>query len=149
MTHPAWFLRSIFFWSIVLAVAASILLACSSTGNSQRQALSLTVSPTSATAPVDGQVQFTATATYNMPPTPVSPVQANWGVTDSSSALTSVVTVSSSGLAQCTSAASGSYTVGAWILEYSTPPSVMCNVATPYGNPCGDSILKTAQLTCQ
>jgi hypothetical protein len=24
----------------------------------------------------------------------------------------------------------------------------MCNVATPYGNPCGDSILKTAQLTC-
>jgi hypothetical protein len=142
MTHPSWLLRL-----ILVMVAVSITLACSSI-SPQRQALSLIVSPATATAPVNGQVQFTAAATYSMPPTPVNPVQANWGVIDSSGALTTVVTVSSNGLAQCTSAASGTYTVGAWILEYSTPPSVMCNVATPYGNPCGDSILKTAQLTC-
>jgi hypothetical protein len=141
MTRPGWVSSSIF-----LAAAASILLACSTPP--QRQALTLTVSPATATGPADGQVQFTATATYNMAPTTVSPVQANWGVTDSSGALASVVTVGNNGLAQCTSAASGTYTVGAWILVYSKPPSVLCNVATPYGNPCGDSILQTARLTC-
>jgi hypothetical protein len=145
MTYPSW-LRRLILMALVI-VAFSITLACSSFSQ-QRQALSLTVSPATATAPVGGQVQFTAAASYNMPPTLVNPVQANWGVTDSAGALTTFVTVNSEGLAQCTSAASGTYTVGAWILEYSTPPSAVCSVATPYGNPCGDSILKTAQLTC-
>jgi hypothetical protein len=141
MTGSWGFLRLFF-----LAFAASITLACSTIP--ERQALTLTVTPAAATAPSNGQVQFTAAATYNTTPTLVNPVQATWGVADSSGRLTTEVTVDGTGLARCTSAASGTYTVGAWIPEYAKPPQVECLVATVYGNPCGDSLLKTAQLTC-
>ena len=141
MTHPSWCFRPIF-----LVAAASIAVACSSIPS--RQALSLTVSPANVTAPADGQVQFTATATYSMPPTPVTPAPATWGVIDAAGAQTTAVTISSDGLAQCSSGAAGVFTVGAWILQFSKPPGAVCNVATPFGNPCGDSILTTTQLPC-
>jgi hypothetical protein len=142
MTGSWGFLRLVF-----LAFAASITLACSTIP--ERQALTLTVTPAAATAPSNGQVQFTAAATYNTTPTLVNPVQATWGVANSSGdALTKAVTIDGNGLALCTSAASGTYTVGAWIPQYAKPPQVECLVATVYGNPCGDSLLKTAQLTC-
>jgi hypothetical protein len=130
-----------------LALAASITVACSIAP--QRQALTLSVTPASATAPANRQVQYTAAATYNTPPTSVSPVQATWGVADSTgTALTTAVTIDNNGLAQCTSAASGNYMVGAWIPQYAKPPQVECLATTVYGNPCGDSLLRTAQLTC-
>jgi hypothetical protein len=141
VTLPIWCLRLTF-----LAVATFITIACSSVPS--RQALTLAVSPSNVTAPADGQVQFTATATYNMPPSPVTPAAATWGVIDAAGQHTTAVTISNSGLAQCSSGASGVYTVGAWVLQFSSPPGAVCNVATPFGNPCGDSILTTTQLTC-
>ncbi|MFZ0319719.1 MAG: hypothetical protein WAL56_11385 [Candidatus Sulfotelmatobacter sp.] len=141
MIHPSWRSRP-----IILAVATFITAACSSVPS--RQALTLTLSPSNVTAPADGQVQFTATATYNMPPSPVTPAAATWGVIDGAGQHTTAVSIDNNGLAQCSSEASGVYTVGAWILQFSTPPDSVCNVATPFGNPCGDSILTTTQLTC-
>ncbi len=132
---------------VLLAAIASIGLDCGSS-NQQRQALSVTVTPSSVSAPADGQVQFTAAGTYNTAPAMVTPLQANWAVVDASGAQTTAVTISANGLAQCSSAASGSFTVGAWILEFSRPPGAVCNVATPFGNPCGDSVIGVAQLTC-
>lgn len=100
------------------------------------------------TAPADGQVQFTATGTYNLTPTTVTPLQANWVVVDQAGQQTTAVTIDTNGLAECGSVASGDFTVGAWVIEFSKPPQAVCNVITAFGNPCGDSVLGTAQLTC-
>jgi hypothetical protein len=140
-----WRLYFSFFWIILLGIAASIALGCSNIP--QRQALSVTVSPAIVTAPADGQVQFAATGTYNLAPTTVDPLQANWAIVDQSGQPTVAVTVDN-GLAQCSSAASGVFTVGAWVVEFSKPPDVVCNVVTAFGNPCGDSVIGFAQLTC-
>jgi hypothetical protein len=131
----------------LLACAAAITVACSTTP--QRQALSLSVTPATAKAPANGQVQFSAAATYSLAPTSVNPAPATWAVANAAStALTTDVTINSDGLAQCTSAASGTYTVGAWIPQFAKPPQVECDATTVFDNPCGDSILRTAQLTC-
>ncbi|MFZ0770336.1 MAG: hypothetical protein WCA49_01140 [Candidatus Sulfotelmatobacter sp.] len=135
-----------FFWIVLLGVAASIAVACSNIP--ERQALTVTLSPSAATAPADGQVQFTATGTYNLPPTTVTPLQANWAVVDQAGAQTTAVTISANGLAQCTAAASGVFTVGAWVVEFSRPPGAVCLVVSPFGNPCGDSVIGFALLTC-
>ncbi len=137
---------------IFLELGAAIGLACGSSNpneNSQRQALSVSVTPATASAPANGRVQFTATGTYNTAPTVVNPLQATWVVLGPSNAPTTEVTINTNGLAQCSSAASGSYTVGAWVVQYSgNPPTPICNVISPFGNPCGDSVLGMAQLTC-
>jgi hypothetical protein len=133
-----------------LVSAASIALACGGSSKSNpRQALTVTVTPATATAAANGQIQFTAAGTFSSPPTMESPVQANWVVLNSDDSPTTAVTITSSGLAQCTSAAAGAYNVGAWIVQFSgNPPTPICNVISAYGNPCGDSVLGTAQLTC-
>jgi hypothetical protein len=116
---------------------------------SNHQIAALSVSPAAADARdyPGGQVQFVATGTYQTAPVTVSPLQANWGVIQSGEETTEV-SITANGLAQCGSDAAGVYTVGAWVLLFATPPPVSCDVATPFGNPCGDSILATAQLTC-
>jgi hypothetical protein len=136
-----------YFWgSVLLGVAASIAVACSNIP--QRQALSVTVSPSAVTAPADGQVQFTATGTYNLTPTTVTPLQANWVVVDQAGQHTTAVTIDGNGLAECGSVASGDFTVGAWVVEFSKPPNAVCLTVTAFGNPCGDSVIGFAQLTC-
>ena len=108
-----------FFGLVFLGLAASIGLACGSsnpTVNSQRQALSVSVTPATASAPAEGQVQFTATGTYNTAPTVVTPLQATWVALGPSNAHTTEVTINTNGLAQCSAAASVSYTVGAWVV---------------------------------
>jgi hypothetical protein len=132
------------FGIILLGTVASICLAC----GDNRRALSVTVSPAIVTAPVDGQVQFTATGTFSAAPTPVTPLQATWAVVDQSGLPTTAVTVSANGLAQCGSGTSGSFTVGAWVLEFSHPPNAVCLTVTAFGNPCDDSVIGFAQLTC-
>jgi hypothetical protein len=126
---------------IFLCLAASMTLACGA--NPQREIESLNVTPASGEGP---QVQFTATGTFNTPPVTVSPLQATWVVTEVSGLATNEVSITTSGLAQCTSGASGTYTVAAWTLQLN-PSKGTCNVIGPYGDPCG-SILGTAQLTC-
>jgi hypothetical protein len=132
-------------WIILLGLAASTTLACGN--NPQRQALSVTLSPPSADAQ-NGQAQFTATGTYNTPPMTVTPLQANWAVIDQFGNQTTAVSIDANGLAQCASGASGVYTVGAWVTQFSSPPKSACNIVSPFGNPCGDSVLGTAQLAC-
>jgi hypothetical protein len=133
-----------------LAVAASITLACGA-ASSQRQAQALTVSPASADAQdyPNGQVPFTATGTFSLPPTPVSPLQANWSAAaeqDGNYTPTTAVSINSKGVAQCTSGASGVYAIGAWVPKNPNPPT--CEVIGVFGDPPCNSVLATAQLTC-
>lgn len=133
---------------VVVLVGPTLLFTLACSIAPQRRALSVAVSPSAAIAPSNGQVQFTATGTYNTSPTTLSPLTANWAVVDSAGAPTTAVTVTSDGLAQCGLGTSGVFTVGAWVLEFSKPPSATCNAITGFGNPCNDSVLGTAQLTC-
>lgn len=114
------------------------------------QIVALTISPAMADAKdyTDGEVPFVATGTYQTPPITVSPLQANWVVVDQNGEQTTEVSITTNAVAQCGPAASGVYTVGAWVLLFPGPPKAICNVVTPFGNPCGDSILATALLTC-
>jgi hypothetical protein len=134
---------------LLLTLAASLALACGASNNSQRQIESITVSPASADAQdyPSGQVPFVATGAFTLAPTSVTPLQATWAAVGPDG-LTTDVTVTSNGLAQCASGASGTYTVGAWIVLLGHPPTPICNVISPFGNPCGDSVIGTAQLTC-
>lgn len=100
---------------------------------------SITVCPATADPhAVDGEVQFTATGNYSAPPFIVTPQAAGWGACQNS-ATTGSVTVSRSGLAQCQSGATGTYTVFAFV-------PTNCNVITACGGGC--TIRGTAQLTC-
>jgi hypothetical protein len=133
-----------FLWIVFLCLAASITLACGAGFNPQREIEYLSVSPTTAEGP---EAQFTATGTFTMPPVTVTPLPATWAVVDVTGHQTTDVSISTSGLAQCNSGASGVYTVGAWVVLL-VPPKGVCNIVSPFGNPCGDSVLGTAQLTC-
>jgi hypothetical protein len=83
-------------------------------------------------------VQFTATANYLEPPLSIILNTANWGVCINGTP-SSAVTVTNTGLAACTSAASGTYTVFA-----SLPTN--CNAITACGGGC--QVTGAAQLTC-
>ena len=129
-------------WIAVLYLAASITLACGT--NAQRQIVSLSMSPSTAQGP---QVQFNATGTYTASPVTVTPLQATWVVVNDTGSRTTEVSINTNGLAQCNSGASGVYTVGAWVVLLG-PPKAVCSVLTAFGNPCGDSVIGFAQLTC-
>jgi hypothetical protein len=137
-------------WIVLLGVVASTTSACGGPANPQHQILSLAVSPITADAQnyPNGEVPFTATGTYTSPPTTVTPLAATWVVVDQSGGQTTNVSITTNGLAQCVTGAPGVYSVGAWVTLFPGPPKVLCNVATPFGNPCGDSVLGIAQLTC-
>jgi hypothetical protein len=123
------FRPQLFFLSLLLL--AAILLACGTSG--PRTLQSITVSPATA----DGQVQFVATGHYTNQP-PVTPLNAYWGACYQN-APTDGVTISKSGSAQCSSGASGTYSVFA-----SLPTN--CNVITACGGGC--QISGYATLTC-
>jgi hypothetical protein len=125
-----------------LLVAASIMLAC---GSTSRTLQSVAVTPATATAQ-NGQFQFTATGYYNTSPAQITPLTATWGAC-SQQAITSDVTVSSTGLAQCTASASGTYTVWAYDTSPAKPGTANCNSRTACGAGCG-LVTGTAQLTC-
>ncbi len=86
----------------------------------------------------DGQIQFIAIGAYNAPPSPALPKPVLWGACQQNQPTTGV-TVSSTGLAQCASGASGTYTV------WATGGPVLCNLMTPCGA-CGAT--GDAKLTC-
>lgn len=132
-----------FLWIPSLAFIGFLTLSC----GAQRQAVSVTINPASAVAQ-NGQAQFIATGTYNTSPNTVTPLQANWAVTVKNGGPTTDVSIGANGLARCVSAASGVYTVGAWVVKFSTPPSAMCLTISPFGEPCGDSVIGFAELTC-
>lgn len=121
-----------------LIIIAAITLACGSSG--ARTLQSITITPATA----EGQAQFTATGYYNHQPSPVTPLAATWGACLQGEP-TSGVSVSSNGLAQCSSGASGAYTIFAF---ENVASGATCNVVPACGpSPCG-TILNTATLTC-
>ena len=129
--------------AILLTVLPFVLLvqACSNPAPT-RQLLSVTISPTSGTAPDSpAQVQFIATGTYNTEPYTVTPLTANWGVTSFPQA---IATTDQTGLATCKQGNSGTTTIEAWV---QLTPSV-CNVIDSAGRPACDNVWGSAQLTC-
>jgi len=140
-----------FFFLLVLAIA--ITLACGSPMSPSSQNCSsnpavanpdmpqsITLCPAVADARdyPDGQVQFTAIGSYKAPPSPALPEPVVWGACQQNQ-FTTGVTVSSTGVAQCASGASGTYTV------WATGGPVLCNVITPCGQ-CGAT--GQAKLKC-
>ncbi len=130
-----------------LAVAASLALSCgaNSDPSSERQLLSVSLSPPTADAQdyPDGQVQFIATGNYNTAPYTVTPLPAGWG-TCYQDASTNAISVTRTGLAQCASGAVGTYTV--WANDPRFPLGANCLAMTVCGGGC--FVAGTAQLTC-
>ncbi len=126
-----WFMLPI----LALILAASVALSCGSGQPGQLQ--SITVTPATADAQ---QVQFTATGFYVHPSHTVTPQPATWGACYQG-APTTDASVTTAGMAQCASGATGTYTVFA-----SVPiPGATCPI-----NACGGgcTIVGTALLTC-
>jgi len=129
----------------LLIVVAAITLACGSSSSMTRGAQSLTVAPATADASQypNGQVPFLATAYYNSPPSPVQGVSATWGACYQNVPTTDVV-VNSSGVARCAAAASGTYTVWAYVVNGD-------QACPAFETACGGGgcqVTGTAQLTC-
>jgi hypothetical protein len=141
------------FCFFLLVLAAAITLACGSSSSHISPICSSSASATNATAipqsvgvcPAtadakdfpDGQVQFIATGYYANQP-PLTPLTAFWGACYQN-APTDGVTITKSGLAQCASGASGTYSVFA-----SVPTN--CTAITACGGGC--QISGYAKLTC-
>ena len=106
-----------------------------------RQLLSVTISPSSATAPGSNQVQFVATGHYNTEPLTVTPLGATWGATKFPQ---QVASTTQDGLATCVAGASGTTTIEAWV---QVTPSV-CNLIDSAGRPGCGNVWAAAQLTC-
>jgi hypothetical protein len=115
-------------------------IACGTPSHNMTDGLqSVTVTPAKANPNgATGKVQFTATANYIDPAQSVVLNTANWGVCVNGTP-SSAVTVTNTGLAACTSTASGVFTVFA-----SLPTN--CNAITACGGGC--QVTGTAQLTC-
>jgi hypothetical protein len=128
----------------LLLLAAVITLSCGTSSSSTRSIQSVSISPATATAQPGEQVQFTATGIFDAPPSPVTPVTATWG-SCYQNAPTTAVTVSSNGIAQCASGASGTYTVWADVVQQGQ------RACPAYATACGGAgcvVTGTAQLTC-
>jgi hypothetical protein len=126
-------------FSLALVPAASLALSCganSSTG--QLQSITITPPAASALAP-NGQVQFTATGHYNNSHT-VTPQPALWGACYQNAA-TAVVSVTSSGLAQCVIPDDPTVTYSVFAFDPTN-----CTAITACGGGC--TVVGTAQLTC-
>jgi hypothetical protein len=132
-------------FSLALFLVASFTLSCgaNSMPTPTGQLQSITVSPAIATAAtVAGQVQFTATGHYNGAPFMVTPQPATWGACYQN-APTTDVSVTSTGLAQCSQAGGGPRSTTYSIFAYDP---TNCNVVAACGGGC--TIVGTAQLTC-
>ena len=130
----------------LLIAAAAITIACGSSTPHTLQ--SVTVSPATADAKnfPNGEVQFTATAVYNTKPSPVSPATASWGACSQGKSTTSVL-VSNAGVAQCTSGASGTFTILAIVFDQN--PKQPLPEMPKWDVFCGDpGALGHAQITC-
>jgi hypothetical protein len=121
-----------------LLTVAVITLACGSSGPRTLQSISITP------ATAEGEAQFTATGYYNHQPSPVSPITASWEACLQGEP-TSGVSVSSNGLAQCSTGASGTYTIFGF---ETVSGGATCNVVAACGpSPCG-TVSSTAKLSC-
>ncbi len=137
-------LRIVLFSFPILLTLAALVEGCSGSSSMvTRQLLSVTISPTNATAPLSpaSQVQFVATGYYNTAPYTVTPLEATWGA---SSYPEPIASTTQGGLATCIQGVSGTTTVEAWV---QLVPSV-CNVIDSAGRSGCGNIGVSAQLTC-
>ena len=133
MKHPVPVLSLIF-----LVVAIAIALACGT--SSPRRLQSITLNPTMAQAN-GNPVQFTATRDFNLPPQHVTPQAATWGAC-AQDVPTTAVSVTSQGLATCSSEASGNFTIFAFVSSCKgVVPSAACG-------PVLCTVTGTATLSC-
>jgi hypothetical protein len=126
---------------LCLFMISLLALSCGAVSQGQQgQLQSITLSPAMANARdyPGWQVPFVATGVYINPAHKVTPQPAAWGACQQN-APTNEVSVSSRGVAQCASGATGAYSVFAFDMT-------MCNVITVCGGGC--TVVGTAQLTC-
>ncbi|HXM09460.1 MAG TPA: hypothetical protein VN946_05890 [Terriglobales bacterium] len=130
---------------VAMIAAASLAMSCGAS-QEQSQLRSITLSPATADAQnyPDGQVPFAATGHYVNPSQTITPQTANW-VACQQNAPTTQVSVTTSGVAQCTKGATGTYSITAWD-TVNTPGTVNCPAMTACGGGC--TAAATAQLTC-
>ena len=140
-----------FFFLLVLA--AAITLACGSpashiapscssapTATNPSIPQSVTLCPAVADAQdfPDGQVPFVAIGSYSTAPSPALPTSPFWGACDQNGPTTGV-TITRSGVAQCTAGSSGTYEV------FASVPT-LCLAITACGGGC--QVSGYAKLTC-
>jgi hypothetical protein len=125
---------------LVMVLVVFFALSC---GSGQSQLQSITVSPATA----DGQAQFIATGHYVNPSRTVTPQSANWAACQGNVPTTevSVTTGTTGSVAQCSSGATGSYTIRAWD-NLTGPGTYNCPTQTACSGGC--TVAGTAQLTC-
>jgi hypothetical protein len=90
----------------------------------------------------DGQVPFIATGYYVNPSHTVKPQSATWVACQQDGPITTEVSVTQGGVAQCAIGAAGTYSINAWDTDKIEPCAI---------NTCGIlscAIVATAQLTC-
>jgi hypothetical protein len=114
-----------------------------SCGAPARTLNSITVTPATASG---SQVQFTATSHWSTDPLTVTPQSVNWNVCTTAGEPSSLVTVSSNGLAQCAKGTTGTFTIYA---NHPVVPMIgaTCLAMNACGGGCG-IITGTAQITC-
>lgn len=93
---------------LALRVTASFLLIAIGCGSATRQLQTINISP----AVAEGQVQFVATGHYSQDPVTMSPLPVLWGFYLPQGK--SGATITQSGVAQCESGMSGTFSVAAW-----------------------------------
>jgi hypothetical protein len=134
---------------LALLLPASLVLSCGTKSPGQDPLQSITLSPAQADAKdyPNGQVQFIATGHYIDPARQVTPLSAGWGTcyqeSPTNEAPTNAISVTRTGVAQCSPGAVGTYTVWA-----NDPPNsnIECLAITACGGGC--FVAGTAQLTC-
>ena len=123
----------------VLTLAAVLATACGSSPAPNRVLNSIALSPTAADAQnfPSGQVQFVATGSFTIPPSPapvtfVAPYSGSW-----LSSNPNIATINSSGLAQCLPGTAGGVTITA-----------IASTNSGRGGAMSTAVSGTAALTC-
>jgi hypothetical protein len=128
---------------ILLISSAILLVACGSAAPRSLQTVSITPASADARNFPNGEVQFAATGYYNKTPMQTSPLSTAWGACYQDQPTTDV-TITPTGVAQCSPHASGTYLV--WALARDAA-NASCNPANACGGGCG-RVTGTALLTC-
>lgn len=130
---------------IALTAAAAVFLSCGS--SSQRYLQNISMSPSTADAKdyAQGQVPFVVTGYFSTSPMSVTPTTATFGACYQNTP-TADVSVSSTGVAECGSAAAGTYLIWANDPLPNLPGVSNCSAMTVCGGGCVLGAM--AELTC-
>jgi len=133
-------------WSpslVLLIFLAAIVIGCGSSAPRSLQTVSISPATADAHDFTNGEVQFTATGYYNKTPMQVTQVHATWGACYQNQPTTDI-TMTATGVAQCSPSANGTYLVWAFAPDRSNGT---CSAMNACGGGCG-RLTGTALLTC-